>query len=75
MPQAREERAGSPPLSMLDLVEGVGGHHVMPGEGVHHCEVGLLGEVGERRHHQAREGGARLAPPPIHVGFGRVGGR
>jgi len=51
MQQAREERAGSPPLSMVDLVEGVGGHHVMPGEGACHYEVGLLGEIGERRHH------------------------
>ena len=51
MQQAREERAGSLPLSMVDLVEGVGGHHVMPGEGARHYEVGLLGEIGERRHH------------------------
>jgi len=51
MQQAREERAGSLPLSMVDLVEGVGGHHVMPGEGARHYEVGLLGEIGKRRHH------------------------
>jgi hypothetical protein len=54
--QGGEGRSGPPPpLSMADLVEGVGGHLVMPGEGPRHCEVGLSGEVGECLHYQARE--------------------